>query len=167
MACAQAHAFGHHCFPKRLSRKGYKAAHYASTVDEVLSASSQGRVGVAFSENRLPDGRSWKDMLARLQELPHHPPIVKDRLSDEALWAEVHLVVTPGRVKLAGDQRLGRVKLDIANTQFPPDSRLRIGKLVGSAREAPRRANASHQPGVVERDCATSAGSLSLAGRVA
>jgi DNA-binding NtrC family response regulator len=72
-----------------LVRTGYTVRH-VSTVDEVAPVFSQGRVGIVFSENRLPDGRSWRDVLARLQELPHPPPlIVADRLADEALWAEV------------------------------------------------------------------------------
>lgn len=72
-----------------LVRRGY-TVRCASTVDEVTPIFSQGRVGVVFSENQLPDGRSWRDVLARLQELPHPPPlIVADRLADEALWAEV------------------------------------------------------------------------------
>jgi DNA-binding NtrC family response regulator len=66
------------------------AVHYAATLDEVAGAISQERVGVVLCENQLPDGRSWRDVLAQLQELPHPPPlIVADRLADEALWAEV------------------------------------------------------------------------------
>lgn len=66
------------------------AVHYAATLDEVAGAISQERGGVVLCENQLPDGRSWRDVLAQLQELPHPPPlIVADRLADEALWAEV------------------------------------------------------------------------------
>lgn len=47
-------------------------------------------VAVVVSESRLPDGRTWKDLLAELQALPDpRPLIVADRLADERLWAEV------------------------------------------------------------------------------
>ena len=43
-----------------------------------------------ITENFLPDGHSWRDLLGELHALPHAPPlIVTDRLADEALWAEV------------------------------------------------------------------------------
>jgi DNA-binding response OmpR family regulator len=45
---------------------------------------------VVLTDTRLPDGRTWKDVLLQIEGTPNHPPlIVVDRLADETLWAEV------------------------------------------------------------------------------
>jgi len=57
---------------------------------------------VVITETRLPDGRSWRDVLDELSALRTQPQlIVADRLAEEVLWAEVlnrgayDLLVTP------------------------------------------------------------------------
>ncbi len=63
---------------------------FAETFQEAQTLLRTSPVGVVISEGRLPDGRTWKDLLGELQELPNpRPLIVADRLADDRLWAEV------------------------------------------------------------------------------
>jgi DNA-binding NtrC family response regulator len=63
---------------------------FAETFQEAQTHLRTSPVGVVISEGRLPDGRTWKDLLGELQELPNpRPLIVADRLADDRLWAEV------------------------------------------------------------------------------
>ena len=63
---------------------------FAETFQEAQTHLRTSLVRVVISEGTLPDGRTWKDLLGELQELPNPLPlIVADRLADERLWAEV------------------------------------------------------------------------------
>ena len=63
---------------------------FASTFQEAKSTLRGCAVTVVISESQLPDGFTWKDLLAELQRMGDPPPLVlADRLADDRLWAEV------------------------------------------------------------------------------
>jgi DNA-binding response OmpR family regulator len=59
---------------------------YREALDEVR----RGEVGVVLTEEKLPDGYLWRDVLAECQKCDHPPNvIVTSRIADDLLWGEV------------------------------------------------------------------------------
>jgi DNA-binding response OmpR family regulator len=61
----------------------------ARTQVEALAFLNEHPTSVAICDSELPDG-TWKDLLSRLEPMPHPPVlVVTSRLADDLLWSEV------------------------------------------------------------------------------
>jgi len=63
---------------------------FARTLEEARATLRAFPFRAVISESALPDGHTWKDLLAELHKLPDPPQlVVAARLADDRLWAEV------------------------------------------------------------------------------
>jgi len=63
---------------------------FAWSLEDMQTVLRSYPIAAVISESRLPDGRTWRDVLETLLCLADPPPlVVADRLADDRLWAEV------------------------------------------------------------------------------
>src|SRR4051794_10719259 len=76
----------HNCLRRVLGHSSWNLLP-AGTIAEALDAIRQHRIPVVVTRERLPDG-GWKELLARIHDLPDAPELIVMGADNEGLWFE-------------------------------------------------------------------------------